>query len=290
MPELPEVQTVVSDLNQKIKGDKITDFWSEWPKAIKGQSLAAFKKEIIGRKILGARRVGKNIFVDLSGDPLHPSRGKKTLYLHLKMTGHLLIKEKNKDSQYFADRVNQYIRHKFFLGKNKALEFSDVRKFAKIVLDDTAKIANLKEIQALGVDAVSPEFTFKKFNELLEKKPKMPIGILLMEQNLIAGIGNIYRSEILFVAGVLPERKNETLTAGERKKVFQATGRILRKAIKLRGTSESDYRDTAGAPGSFQKVLQVYKRHGKKCFKCATIVVRKKMAQRSVFFCPGCQK
>ncbi len=86
MPELPEVETVVSDLNKKIVGDTITDFWSEWPKAIKGKSLAAFRKEIIGRKILGARRIGKNIFVDLSGG--------KTLYIHLKMTGHLLIKSK----------------------------------------------------------------------------------------------------------------------------------------------------------------------------------------------------
>jgi len=84
MPELPEVQTVADDLNQKIKGDVITDFWSEWPKAIKGKSLAEFSKEIVGRKILGARRIGKNIFIDLSGD--------KTLYIHLKMTGHLLVK------------------------------------------------------------------------------------------------------------------------------------------------------------------------------------------------------
>ena len=84
MPELPEVQTIISDLNRKIVGDTITDFWSDWPKAIKNKSLAAFEKEIIGRKILGARRIGKNIFIDLSGG--------KTLYIHLKMTGHLLVK------------------------------------------------------------------------------------------------------------------------------------------------------------------------------------------------------
>jgi formamidopyrimidine-DNA glycosylase len=288
MPELPEVQTVVSDLNQKIKGDVITDFWSEWPKAIKGKSLAAFKKEIIGRKIVGARRLGKNMFLDLSGG--------KTLYLHLKMTGHLLIKEQEtkNNNQYFSDRVNQYIRHRWTLKtknqKLKTIDFSDVRKFAKIVLDDTAKIAALPEIKALGVDAVSAEFTFKKFNELLECKPKMLIGILLMDQSLIAGIGNIYRSEILFAAGVLPERKNETLSIEERKKVFKETGKILQKAIKMRGTSDSDYRDTSGAPGTFQTVLRVYRKDGEKCPKCDTIIVRKKMAQRSVFFCPGCQK
>lgn len=302
MPELPEVQTVVDDLNKKIKGDIITDFWSEWPKAIKGKSLAVFKKEIVGRKILGARRIGKNIFVDLSGG--------KTLYIHLKMTGHLLvkpakskiqisnIKSNSKTKNYFEDKVNQYIRHKWTLRtKNhpeysglKTIEFSDVRKFAKIVLDDTEKIAQLKEIKALGVDAVSPEFTFKKFNEILDQKKNALVGILLMEQNLIAGIGNIYRSEILFEAGILATRKVGDISMAERKKLYKMIGKVLQKAIRMRGTSDSDYRDTAGAPGGFQKVLQVYRKAGEKCKKCDTIIERNTVGQRSVFFCPQCQK
>lgn len=289
MPELPEVQTVVNDLNEKIKGDTITDFWSEWPKAIKGKTLVVFKKEIMGRKILGVRRIGKNIFVDLSGE--------KTLYLHLKMTGHLLIKSKVQSPKskvegkdYFEDRVNQYIRHKFFLGQKKVIEFSDVRKFAKIVLVDTDNVLELPEIKALGIDAVSPDFTFKKFNGILDKKAKSPIGIILMDQNLIAGIGNIYRSEILFAVGILPTRLAGNISAVERKKLFGWIGKILRHAIKLRGTSDSDYRDTSGAPGGFQKVLKVYRKAGEKCQKCDTIIVRETIGQRSVFFCPECQK
>ncbi|MDP1884401.1 MAG: bifunctional DNA-formamidopyrimidine glycosylase/DNA-(apurinic or apyrimidinic site) lyase [Candidatus Moranbacteria bacterium] len=312
MPELPEVQTVVSDLNEKIKGDTIVDFWSEWPRAIKGQTLAVFKKEIAGRKILGARRIGKNIFIDLSGG--------KTLYLHLKMTGHLLVKiqnPKSKTKDYFADRVNQYIRHKFYLkadaklrnidestnkkkivAKNfvgshrndKVMEFSDMRKFAKIVLDDTDRIAQLPEIEALGLDAMDSEFTWQKFDEILDKKKNAPIGILLMDQSLIAGIGNIYRSEILFEAGILPTRKAADIAREERKKLFRSIGKILRKAVKLRGTSDSDYRDTAGAPGGYQKVLQVYRKAGEKCQRCDTIIKRAVLGQRSVFYCPGCQK
>lgn len=302
MPELPEVQTVVADLNEKIKGDTITAFWSEWPKAIKGKTLAVFTKEIVGRKILGARRIGKNIFIDLSGG--------KTLYLHLKMTGHLLIKSKiqntniksnsksqklkSKEDDFFADKVNQYIRHSWTLktkaGKIKNLDFSDVRKFAKIVLDDTDKIAQLPEIQALGVDAISAEFTFAKFNEILEQKKNSPIGIILMDQHLIAGIGNIYRSEILFEAGILPTRKAGTISITERKKLFRMIGKIMQKAIELRGTSDSDYRDTAGAPGGFQKVMKMYRHDGKNCPKCGTIIMRETIGQRSVFFCSGCQK
>jgi formamidopyrimidine-DNA glycosylase len=282
MPELPEVQTVVNDLNEKIKGDVITEFWSEWPKAIKGKTLAVFKKEIEGRKILEARRIGKNIFIDLSE--------KKTLYIHLKMTGHLLIKEKGKNSEFFEDKVNQYVRHKFFLGKNKVVEFSDLRKFAKIMLVDTDKISELPEIKALGVDAMSSNFTFQKFNEILEKKKKSPIGITLMDQHLIAGIGNIYRSEILFLAGILPTRKNENISMEKRKEIYKFTLKVLKKAIKLRGTSDSDYRDTTGAPGGFQKILNVYNRASEKCKKCDTMITRAVLGQRSIFFCPKCQK
>lgn len=282
MPELPEVETVVSDLNKKIKGHIVADFWSDWPKAIKGKTLKKFQQEIKGRKIVGARRLGKNIFIDLSGG--------KTLYIHLKMTGHLLIKEENKTNQYFADKVNNYVHHIWYLGKKKRMEFSDVRKFAKIVLDDTEKINNLPEIKKLGIDAVSPQFTFQKFEEILEKQKSKPIGIVLMDQERIAGIGNIYRSEILFEAGVLPERKVGSLSLDERKLIFKYIGKVLAKAIKLRGTSESDYRDTSGAPGGFQKVMKIYKKTGKRCPKCDTIVKRSTLGQRSIFFCPGCQK
>ena len=282
MPELPEVQTVIDDLNKKIKGETITSFWSDWPKAIKGKSLKDFQKEIKGRKILGARRIGKNIFIDLSGG--------KTLYIHLKMTGHLLVKEKNKKNKYFQDKVNQYIHHIWHLEKNKTMEFSDVRKFAKIVLDDTEKINNLKEVKKLGVDAMSKEFTFKKFEEILNKRKHRPIGLVLMEQELIAGIGNIYRSEILFEAGVLPSRKIEKLSLEGKKKIYQNIHKTLKKAIKYRGTSDSDYRDTAGAPGGFQKVMRVYRQASKKCQTCDTIIKRSTLGQRSYFFCTKCQK
>jgi formamidopyrimidine-DNA glycosylase len=295
MPELPEVQTIITDLNKKIKGDTIVYFWSDWSKAIKNMSLEKFKKEIKNRKILGARRIGKNIFIDLSGG--------KTLYIHLKMTGHLLVKSsklkvKSEENKYFSDRVNQYIHHIWTLKAhgiehkiyNKTLEFSDLRKFGKIVLDDTEKIKQLKEIKALGVDAMSPGFTFKKFQEILAKKKKTPIGIIIMDQHLIAGIGNIYRSEILYDAGILPKRAAETIRQEECKKLYASIKKVLKIALKLRGTSDSDYRDTAGAPGGYQKVAKVYRREKQKCPKCDTIVKRETLGQRSVFFCPICQK
>jgi formamidopyrimidine-DNA glycosylase len=292
MPELPEVQTVVSDLNKKIKGDVIVGFWSDWGKTIKNKTIKEFTKEISGKKILGARRIGKNIFIDLSGG--------KTLYIHLKMTGHLLVKrtmtndQETRNKSYFSDRVNQYVHHVWKLQtenyKLKTLEFSDLRKFGKIVLVDTDKLMELKEIKELGIDAMSPKFTFEHFNNILEKKKQKKIRDILMDQNLIAGIGNIYLSEISFDAGILPERLAKNLKPAERKKIYNSIQKILKLAIKLRGTSDSDYRDTAGAPGGFQKVLKVYRKEKQKCPKCDTIIRRLKMGQRSVFVCPVCQK
>jgi formamidopyrimidine-DNA glycosylase len=289
MPELPEVQTIVSDLNKKIKGDTITGFWSDWAKAIKNASLDKFKKEIKNGKILGTRRIGKNIFIDLSSG--------KTIFIHLKMTGHLLIKseirnpksKKNRES-FFDDKVNKYVHHIFYLGKNKKMEFSDLRKFAKIVLEKTEKIKDLKEIKGLGVDVMSSEFTFEKLEEILEKKNKKNIRDILMDQNSMSGIGNIYCSEILFDAEILPGRPAKDISQKERKRLYASIRKILKKAIELRGTSDSDYRDTDGAPGKFQHVLKVYRKTGKPCPKCGIIIKRLKMGQRSVFFCPKCQR
>jgi len=286
MPELPEVETVVSDLNKKIKGYRIISFWSDWPKAIKGKSFNDFSKEIKRRKILNARRIGKNIFIDLSGG--------KTLYIHLKMTGHLLVKSsklkgQSKKEYYFGDKVNQYIHHIWRLEKNKNLEFSDVRKFAKIVLDDTDKVNNLPEIKKLGVDAMSKDFTLKNFKDILSRQKHKTIGVILMNQEMIAGIGNIYRSEILYEAGISPIKKIFSLGSST-SKLHISIKKILKKAIRMRGTSDSDYRDTSGAPGKFQKTLKVYRKEGQKCKKCAIIVKKIIMKQRSVFFCPKCQK
>ena len=279
MPELPEVQTIITDLNEKIKGDTIAGFWSDAPNSLKNITADKLKKEITGRKILSARRIGKNIFIDLSGG--------KTLYIHLKMTGHLLVKSQklkveSGEKDYFSDKVNQYVHHIWQLKSGRTLEFSDLRKFGKIVLEETDKINFLKEIKALGVDAMSEEFTFSKFEEILNKKKKVSIGLVLMDQNSLAGIGNIYRSEILFFAGILPTRKIETIALSGRKKLYASTLAILKKAIK--------YRDTSGAPGGYQKIAMVYRRDKQMCKKCGTIIKRETLGQRSVFFCEKCQK
>ncbi|MDO8565778.1 MAG: bifunctional DNA-formamidopyrimidine glycosylase/DNA-(apurinic or apyrimidinic site) lyase [Candidatus Moranbacteria bacterium] len=283
MPELPEVQTVVTQLGQKVVGKTVKIFWSDWKKKI-FPTFAVFVKKVRGTAILGTRRFGKHIVIDLDNG--------YSIVVHLKMTGHFLVKHKNNrlSSAFTEDSKNGYIHHIFTFTDGMTLEFSDMRKFGWLRVVGTGEVETLPSIASLGIDALSPKLTQKHFHGLLSEKMKRPIGVVLLEQNLIAGIGNIYRSEALFLAGVLPTRHIETLTKNEWLKVLPAIKKVLRTAVRLRGTSDGDFRDTDGLEGRFQKTLHVYGRTGEPCKKCGTMILRKKIRQRSIFFCQKCQR
>jgi len=282
MPELPEVQTVVSQLGEKIVGKKVKSVWSDWLKAVR-PSLTRLEKSVIGTEIIGTRRCGKHIILDLDNA--------YSIVIHLKMTGHLLVKnDANRDNIAFQDSYNQFIHHILTFTDGTTLEFSDMRKFGWMEAMPTPDVQVLPSIASLGIDALSEKFTPKVFDEIVAKKAKSKIGVLLLEQNIIAGIGNIYRSESLFQAGVLPDRLAADLSEDERRKLLMSIKKVLRKALKYRGMSDGDFRDTDGREGEFQKVLGVYGQSGKPCPKCGTIIQRMKLGQRSAFFCPSCQQ
>ena len=295
MPELPEVQTTVNDLNRKIKGLTITGIWTDWPKYLK----KGFEKEVTGRKIEKIWRIGKNIIFDLSGG--------KIMLIHQKMTGHLLIGHwqiKNNqpistEKGLLAEKVNDYIHAIFWLSdrpsfakatEGKMMGFSDLRKFGKILVTDKKDFDNLKDLKDIGPDPLTPKFGFNEFKSLISKK-RGPIKKILMDQNVVSGIGNIYSDEILFVAKIHPLKKAEKLGDKELRAIFEAAKKILKKAIKLRGTSTSDYRDTAGKAGRYTEVRLVYQREGEKCpQRCGGTIKRLKINGRSAHFCPYCQK
>jgi len=299
MPELPEVQTVVSDLQKNLPGKKIEDVWVGWKKLIKNpKTEALFKKELIGKKFLNAKRVGKNILINLSGNT--------TLLIHQKMTGHMLYGKWSKNGSdwlsieegpHKEDPYNRFIRLIFFLSNGKHLALCDMRKFAKVLIWPTDRMAELKDINKLGPDPTEKSFDFKKFKEVL-KNPKDKsrarngkIKFVLMDQNVIAGIGNIYADEILWAAGVHPFRETKKLTETELKNIFKNIKPILQKSIKARGTSSSDFRDASGKRGNFQKFLKVYQKKGEKCAKKdGGIIERVKSNGRSSHFCPIHQK
>ncbi|EKE20256.1 MAG: hypothetical protein ACD_8C00029G0001 [uncultured bacterium] len=274
MPELPEVQTIVNDL-QKIIGDEFAGFFSDFPKAVKTDF---FEKEILGSKIRSVSRLGKIILINLEN--------KNSIAIHLKMTGKLLLVESG-DSKA-ENTQEKHLHHIFDLKKNGKINFHDVRKFATISLLKEADIWEIKK--KYGIDPIDEDFEIKDLVEILEKRKGKPIKSILMDNSVILGIGNIYASEILFDAKILPMRLGKSLSKIEVKKLHHSIKKILELAIKLRGTSVSDYRDSHGAKGSFQHELKVYKRNGQKCNKCDTIIEKVVIGQRSTFFCPNCQK
>lgn len=283
MPELPEVQTVVNQLKRKIVGKKIARIWSDWRKQVL-PSYAVFARNVKGAKVLGARRFGKHSVMDLDNG--------YSIVAHFKMTGHFLVKNaSNRQSLAFTeDSRNKYVHHIITFSDSTTLEFSDMRKFGWLRVMKTAEAEMLPSIASLGIDALSPKLTTKLFQELLSRKKERPISIVLLEQNIISGIGNIYRSETLFFAGILPTRLIKNIKPDEWKKLLSAIKIVLKKSIRMRGTSDSDFRDTDGLAGGFQRVLNVYARGGEACRKCGTIIMRKKLGQRSIFYCAKCQK
>lgn len=290
MPELPEVQTIVNDLNKKVVGRRIINVWFDWPKALQGFRGATFAKSIKGKKVLSVKRRAKNILIYLDGDLL--------LLIHLKMTGHLLVGKWKvagerviplEPKEAVSDPYNQYIHLIFYLDNGKMIGFSDLRKFGKAVLGEKERIENLPELKKLGPEPLDKKFRFSDFGKLI-KLEKRRIKQVLMDQEVIAGIGNIYSDDILWAAKIHPFKSANKLTGKELGELWKATRSVLLKGLKLRGASISDYRDTAGKRGGYDKARLVYQREGEPCYRCKTKIKRVKLGGRSAHYCPKCQK
>lgn len=292
MPELPEVETIIRQLNKTIKGEVIDDLWTDSPKNLKGNfPLEKVRSLTKNRKILKAERRGKNILIFLDQDLI--------LWIHLKLTGHLLAGDfEYKHKQWvpktkgaFLDPQNRFLHWVFSLKSGKKLVLSDMRKFAKIVLLTTEDLKQAKDLNDLGIDPLSLEFDQKKLEEILSPA-RGEIKKVLMEQKFISGIGNIYANEILWEAKINPFKKAKELEKEEIKRLLQAIRKILASAIKYQGTSAEDeaYRNLEGEKGSYAKFLKVYQKEGEPCFRCGTLIKRVKNQGRSTFYCPQCQK
>ncbi len=299
MPELPEVQTTVSGLKKVLPKLTITDVWSDLPQKKHKQKETIkylsyfndFKKQIIRRKVVDVKRRAKNILIFLSGN--------RTILVHMKMTGHLLYgKYKQIDNTWkpaekgpLEDPCNRFIHAVFTLSNGKHLAFSDARKFGKIAVADSDTIYESSHLKHLGPEPLEKNFTFKKFKERLAKKPNQKIKLVLMDQSIVSGIGNIYSDEILWHAGVHPEKRMKNISEEKQKKMFNATKLVLKKGIHFGGDSTSDYRDITGRPGKFNLHHNAYQRTGEKCRKNdGGVILRKMIGGRSAHFCSKHQK
>lgn len=292
MPELPEVETAVRSLNKTILGRKIKDVWSDWKKLVKKpSSFNEFKSLVKGRTILEIKRRGKNIIFRLS-DNFY-------LVTHQKMTGHYLFgkwtfengKWRSTDPQTaLAEPINRFLHLIFRLDDGNMLALSDMRKFAKVILVREKDFRGLEELNSLGPDPLEENFTFAKFKEIIIRT-KGRIKQVLMNQEILAGIGNIYSDEILWHSKINPLRQISTLKDKDLKILFLSMKKVLPKAIASKGDSVSDYRLISGEKGSYQNIQKVYGRTGKPCFRRdGGKIKRVKVGGRSAHFCPVCQK
>lgn len=303
MPELPEVQTTVDGINKVARGQIITDVWTDFASSHKMfkdsiknvEYFKKFKKQLIGAKILKAERRAKNILIHTDIKDLA-----STLLIHMKMTGHVMYgmyqyNKKNNEwtpkpgQKALEDPFNRFIHLVLSFENGKQLVLSDVRKFAKVALID-AKTD--KTLQGIGPEPLSPAFTKEIFLERIQKYPNRVIKTTLMDQTLIAGIGNIYSDEILFAAKILPWRKVSELNGRELSEIYKQIKPVLEKGIDFGGDSTSDYRNIHGERGKFQGAHQVYRRTKLQCLRkgCGGVIERRVIGGRSGHFCVGCQR
>lgn len=272
MPELPEVETIVRGLQKKVSGTTITSIKIHDGRVVRQATYAAFSRKLTGRSIKQVSRRGKAIIIDLG-----PGQG--FLVVQLMMTGQMIV---SSDSAPQRDT-----KVTFQLSNKTSLHYNDYRTFGRLQV-----VASLDEIpyfKALGPEPLEKYFTVPWLTQELKKK-KTPIKPLLLNHQFVAGIGNIYASEILFASGIDPRRPAATLQKEEIVLLHQETKKILRQAIRSRGTSMNTYRDTEGEKGNFINRIKVYGREKEQCLSCSSALVREFQAGRSTFYCPRCQK
>jgi formamidopyrimidine-DNA glycosylase len=273
MPELPEVETVARGLRAVLPGRRILDVRLDKTDFI--DDPAALERELPGSRIAAVRRYGKFLLLDLEG--ANGGRASFSLQIHLGMTGQIVTCPPDA-------RVLPHTHVFLGLDDGREMRYTDIRRFGRIRI-----LANQAREEVLGQQGPDPlEASEDEFRaSILSRRAR--IKALLLDQHFLRGMGNIYTDESLWRARIHPARLGAKLRDDELKRLFRAVQAVLKEAIRLRGSSVSDYVDSNGEPGEFQLRHRVYQREGKKCYRCGTPIRRVIVAGRSSYFCPGCQ-
>ena len=272
MPELPEVETVARDLRGQLVGRRFVSATILWPRTLAMPAVEEVEARLKEREVIAIGRRGKYLLMHLDDG--------QTLVAHLRMTGRLSIVPG--DSPLLEDK---HTRAWFGLADGEALVFNDSRKFGRIWLAERLDDV----VGKLGPEPLAWDLTPGDFAARLRRR-KTALKALLLDQTVVAGVGNIYADEALFRAGIHPLRKASTLTDAEVERLYDALREVLNEAINKRGTLLRDYRTPYGEDGYFQNHLRVYGRYGKPCPRCGEPIERIRVTQRSTHFCPKCQQ
>lgn len=268
MPELPEVETVTNEIRPYVLGCRIKDVEVLWPGTVKGNTVPAFMNGLKDQIVTNVSRRGKFIVWHLSG-------GRRML-THLKMTGALIAQEANVPPP-------PYNRVEITLENGLKIFFRDPRKFGRMRIID-----HDKAFDELGPEPLEPEFTAEVLESLLKKR-KSPIKPTLLDQTLIAGIGNMYADEALFEAKIHPLRAADGLTSTEYRKLHKAIQHVLLAAIESKGASISNYVRPGGELGHAHFAFKVAHRRGENCERCGAPLERIVVRGRGTYLCPKCQ-
>ena len=283
MPELPEVESIRKQLDKFLKNHTIQSIEVKNRRIFEGN-----EKDVIGAKFTGARRFGKVTVLDLNN--------KKSIAIHVKMTGQLIYQGPNfpkppKMSPKVTGGVPGPHTHVIFtLDRKGVLYYNDFRRFGWIKVVDTDKLKDKDGfIGKLGPEPFS-DLTFDYFKEILEKT-RRTIKVLIMDQARIAGVGNIYANDALFLSRISPSRAANSLSDKEKKKLYDAIHNVLKEGMKYGGSSENSFVTPDGQEGQYQRHTLVYGRQGQICGNCKKAkFVKTMLGGRGTYFCPQCQK
>jgi formamidopyrimidine-DNA glycosylase len=270
MPELPEVETIRRELAPRLVGRTITRLSMGWEGCVDRPGVDTFCDQVVGRRIEEVGRRGKFLVLTLSGG--------KSLLVHLRMTGSLLVKDP-------GEPEDTHTRLVFYLDDGRELRFRNVRKFGRLYLvDDPNEV-----VGDLGPEPLEEQFSLADFRALFQNRRGM-IKPRLLDQSFLAGLGNIYVDEALFRARIHPRRTAESLTMDELDRLYQAIREVLEEALAHQGTSRSDYVRPDGSEGTFQDRLLVSGKAGQPCPRCGAEIERLVVGGRGTYVCPRCQQ
>ena len=269
MPELPEVETIKNELLPHIIGRSITEVSLSWDGIIRGIAAEEFRARLRGQKITSLTRRGKYLIFNLAGT--------EKLVIHLKLTGSLLIKKAGDEPERFARAI-------IYLDNATSLQLRDPRKFGRMWL--TADLNSI--IGKLGPEPLTADFSLDLFRKRLDHRSTL-IKPLLLDQNFVAGIGNMYADESLFDAKIHPARPTGSLSPEEIGRLYQAIQKVLKAAIGDKGASVQNYFRPGGETGTAHYQFKVAHRRGKNCLICDTPLSYLKLRNRGTYFCRQCQ-
>jgi len=273
MPELPEVETVRKTLKLKLIGKKILSCNIFHDNIIEYPNPIEFKQKIINQSFLDIKRYGKWLIFELND---------YYLFSHLRMEG----------KYFFRDKGEKKYKHEhviFGLDNNTEFRYMDVRKFGKMHLIKKEEINNNSPILKMGLEPWDPKLDINYLKDKFKTK-KLPIKTVILDQSIIAGIGNIYANEILFASNINPLKKAMDLNDKEIKSIIDNTKIILEKAIEMGGSTIHSYTSVDGVTGLFQQELMVHLKEGMECKKCGSPIIKIAVGGRGTYYCPKCQK